>query len=203
MTWARSRMRGAGASLLAACLLLAAAPTLSAQQLGTPVVEVPHSAILTLETDRLFAGSAFGKRVASEIEAESAVLSAENRKMEAELSAEEKQLTERRQTMEPVAFRALADAFDQKVQNIRRTQDAKARALSQKADKSRGSFLRAARPVLETLMVEAGASVILERSSVFLSANASDVTDEAIARIDAAIGDGAKLGDAATDPSDQ
>ncbi|GHG80663.1 OmpH/Skp family outer membrane protein [Pseudodonghicola xiamenensis] len=165
-----------------------------AQQLGTPVApvpEVPHSAILTLESDRLFSESAFGKRVASEIEAESAVLSAENRKMEAELTAEEKQLTERRRAMEPAAFRALADAFDQKVQNIRRTQDSKARALSQKADKARGDFLRAARPVFEALMQEAGASVILERSNVFLSANASDITDEAISRIDAAIGDGA------------
>ncbi len=203
MIRARSRMTGAGAGLLAACLLLAAAPTLSAQQLGTPVVQVPHSAILTLETDRLFAGSAFGKRIASEIEAESAVLSAENRKMEAELTAEEKKLTEQRQTMQPIAFRALADAFDQKVQNIRRTQDAKARALNQKADKARGTFLRAARPVLEALMTEAGASVILERSSVFLSANASDVTDEAIIRIDATIGDGANLGDASTDAPDQ
>ncbi|MGD9866344.1 MAG: OmpH family outer membrane protein, partial [Pseudodonghicola sp.] len=52
--------------------------------------------------------------------------------------------------------------------------------------------LRAARPVLETLMRETGAGVILERNSVFLSANATDITDEAIARIDAAIGDGAQ-----------
>ena len=32
--------------------------------------------------------------------------------------------------------------------------------------------------------------MILERSSVFLSANATDVTDVAISRIDAVIGDG-------------
>lgn len=186
-------------------LLATALPSLG-QQLGTPVtpeLQIPRSAILTVETDRLFSGSAFGKRVAKEIEAESALLAAENRKIELELTDEEKQLTKRRQAMEPGAFRSLADAFDQKVQNIRRTQDAKARALNQKADKARGTFLRAARPVLEALMTEAGASVILERSSVFLSANASDVTDEAIIRIDATIGDGANLGDASTDAPDQ
>jgi len=166
--------------------LLSAAPG-QAQQLG-----LPQTAILTVETDRLFADSAFGRRTANEIEAESAVLAAENRRKEAELTAEEKDLTERRSEMEPEAFRALADAFDEKVQTIRREQDAKARALNQKADKARTEFLRAARPVLEALMREAGAGVILERSSVFLSANATDITDLAIARIDAAIGDGGK-----------
>ncbi len=162
---------------------------MAAQQLG-----LPQSAILTIETDRLFAESAFGQRVANEIEAESAVLAAENRRIEAELTAEEKDLTERRPQMEPEAFRALADAFDEKVQSIRRAQDAKARTLNQKADKARVEFLRAARPMLEALMRESGASVILERNSVFLSANATDITDLAITRIDAAIGDGGGSG---------
>lgn len=158
-----------------------------AQQLG-----LPKTAILTLEADRLFSDSAFGRRVANEIEAESAVLAAENRRIEAELSAEEKDLTARRPDMEPEAFRALADAFDQKVQSNRHTQDAKTRALNQRGDTARVEFYRAARPMLEALMRDAGASVILERSSVFLSSSATDITDLAINRIDAAIGDGAK-----------
>ena len=158
---------------------------MQAQQLG-----LPRSAILTIEADRLFSQSAFGKRTANEIEAESAVLAAENRRIEAELMAEEQDLTARRAQMEPDAFRALADAFDEKVQSIRRSRDAKTRALSQRAEKAQVEFLRAARPVLEALMRETGAGVILERTSVFLSANATDITDLAITRIDAAIGDG-------------
>jgi hypothetical protein len=51
-------------------------------------------------------------------------------------------------------------------------------------------FFRIAAPVLEALMRETGAGVILERSSVFLSANATDVTDLAISRINAVMGDG-------------
>lgn len=184
------------AALIAFCALAMLGPPGShraqAQQLG-----LPQTAILTIEADRLFADSAFGRRVAREIEAESAVLAAENRRIEAELSAEEKQLTARRSEMEPDAFRALADAFDQKVQSNRRTQDAKTRALSQQTDNARVEFYRAARPILEALMREAGAGVILERSSVFLSANATDITDLAITRIDAAIGDGGKPQDPA------
>ena len=77
------------------------------------------------------------------------------------------------------------------MQQIRVEQDAKARALARRGEAAQVEFLQAARPVLESLMRDSGAGVILERSSVFLSANATDVTDAAIARIDAAIGDGA------------
>lgn len=180
----QARNRGlAGAVMLLMLVMLA--PMASAQQLG-----LVQSPILTIESDRLFAESAFGKRVAREVEAESAVLAAENRRIEAELTTEEKDLTDRRPTMEPEGFRTLADAFDQKVQAIRRIQDAKGRALSQRQDASQVTFLRAARPILEDLMREAGAAVILERSSVFLSANVSDITDLAITRIDASLGEG-------------
>lgn len=175
-------------ALTLAALILPLRPG-SAQQLG-----VAQSAILTIETDRMFSDSAFGRRTANEIEADSAVLAAENRRIEADLMAEEKELTARRAEIEPDAFRTLADAFDEKVQSIRKAQDAKARALNQRAEKARVEFLNTARPVLEALMRESGAGVILERSNVFLSANATDITDRAISRIDAAIGDGGKTG---------
>lgn len=170
------------------CPLLVPAPALQAQSLG-----VVQSPILTVESDRLFSDSAFGKRLAREFEAESAVLSAENRRIEAELTAEEKDLTERRPNMEPDAFRVLADAFDEKVNEIRRTQDAKARELTQKRDADRVVYLQSVAPILELMMRESGAAVILERSSVFISANVIDITDDAIRRIDEAIGDGSQL----------
>ena len=167
--------------------LIFGAASAQAQQLG-----MPKSAILTISTDRLFVDSAFGQRIAREVEAESAVLAAENRRIEAELTAEEQDLTKRRPDMASDSFRALADAFDEKVHSNREEQDAKARTLNQIGDTARVEFLQAARPVLEALMRESGAGVILERSSVFLSANATDITDLAIDRIDTVIGDGAK-----------
>ncbi len=149
--------------------------------------------ILTIESERFFAESAFGRRLAEEIEAEGVALAAENRQIEEELTAEEKDLTEKRDTLEADTFRALANAFDTKVQDIRRTQDIKARALNDRRDAGRVAFLRAAGPVLERILVEYSAGVILERNSVFFSSNASDITDLAVTRIDDAIGDGATL----------
>ena len=152
-----------------------------------------QSQILTVESDRLFSESAFGERVAAEIEAEQSVLLAENRKIEAELTAEEKRLTEMRKDMAPADFRAIADAFDQRVQEIRIAQDAKVRAIGELGDKERSLFIRAAQPVLVELMRETGAGIILERRSVFISVDAIDITDKAIGRLDLAIGDGAAL----------
>ncbi|MBL4767554.1 MAG: OmpH family outer membrane protein [Rhodobacteraceae bacterium] len=174
--------------LLLLCGVLLLVPfVLPAQQLG-----MPQSPILTIEPDRLFNESDFGKRVIRQLEAESAVLVAENRKIEAELTAEEKTLTERRASMEPTVFRALANAFDEKVQETRRTQDTKTQELSLLRDANRRIFLQTARPILEALMRDAGAGVILDRDTIFLSANATDITDLAIERINSVLGDGSQ-----------
>ncbi|MFW8634560.1 OmpH family outer membrane protein [Cribrihabitans pelagius] len=202
-------MRGGGRRRLAAALAcLAAAPVLAEtpdpapgsrllQDFGSGAgfrLGAPQSGILTIQPDRLFSESAFGKRVEREIEAAGAVLTAENRRIEAELRAEELELAERRAGMEPAAFRALADAFDEKVQETRRAQDQKLREISQMGEAARRDFMTASLPVLQEIMRETGAGAILEHSSVFLSADSADITSLAIARIDAVLGDGSTSG---------
>ncbi len=157
---------------------------------GTPAVlaqsapgGVVQSQILTIDTERLYLDSDFGKAVAAEFDAKGAALAAENRQIEADLTEEERALTDQRPNMEPAAFREAADAFDTKVQATRRAQDAKTRALNQELEERRVQFLSAAAPVLEDLMRQTGAAVILERRSVFLSANAIDITNVAIERL--------------------
>lgn len=186
--------RVAVAGAFVAALIGLAAPAARAQQglgglFSDPVAASP---VLVVELDRLFAESAFGLRIAAEIEEEGSQLAAENRRIEAELIAEERQITEQRPGLTPEAFRALADAFDEKVQTFRREQDAKVRAIGQRNEEGQRAFLMAAQPVLQDLMTEVGATVLLDRRVVFLSAPAVDVTDAAIERIDAAIGDGSK-----------
>jgi Skp family chaperone for outer membrane proteins len=178
------------ALLLAFALALGLAGAAQAQSLGRV-----QSPILTIESDRLFNESLFGRRVAAEIEADSALLAAENRRIEAELIAEERALTDQRASTDPQAFRVLADAFDEKVRAIRREQDAKARDLGQRTEELRRNFLQAAQPVLEGIMVDAGAAVMLERRNILLAADVIDVTDLAIERINASIGEGGNAPD--------
>ncbi|WP_170606862.1 OmpH family outer membrane protein [Ruegeria arenilitoris] len=173
--------------LRALCILmtLAVVQPAFAQQLG-----LPQSGILTISSDRLFSESEFGKRVFQEIETEGAALAAENERIVEELSKEEKDLTEQRATLTAEEFRPLAEAFDEKVQSHREGQRAKLDALARRSEEARSTFTKLAEPILIGLLRDAGASMILERSYVFLSSDALDITDAAIDRIDTVIGDG-------------
>lgn len=149
-----------------------------------------RSPVLVIDSDELYRESAFGQRILAEVEATRRALAAENRQIEADLTEEERNLTEQRASLDPVTFRDLADAFDEKVRTVRRQQDTKARALGARLDETRGAFLSSAASVLEAMMREAGAAVVLERRSVFLSLNAVDITRVAVTRINAELGDG-------------
>lgn len=154
-----------------------------------------QSPVLTIDSERMFVASDFGQRVAQDFEAQGKILEAENSRIEAELMAEEKELTTKRASLPADRFRVLADAFDTKVEAIRTQQNAKSRALTQTTDTARRQFLIAARPVLEKIMQETNAAIIMERRSIFLSARAIDITDLAIERLNAQVGDGRNLPD--------
>ncbi len=156
--------------------------------------------IVTLDQDRLFSESQFGRSVLARIEAEEAALAAENRKLEAAFEAEERTLTDLRTRLSAPEFRKLADEFDLRVEDVRRAQDARFRALTRRRDEDRTKFFDSALPVLGQLMAEKGAVAIIDRSVIVLGFGRLDITDDAIARLDVELGDG--LQEAAPDQPD-
>lgn len=142
--------------------------------------------LLVIDRDRVLAESKRGKALLAELDADGLVLAEENREIEARLRDEERALTERRPEMDPAAFRAEAEAFDARVQEIRDTQDAKRRDLLARRESLQDRFWEGALPVLARILQEQGAVVVLDRDTVFLSSDIADITAEAIARIDAA-----------------
>jgi len=166
--------------------------SLSAQQAPADLsLGQVRSPVLIIDIERIFSESLFGQRISTELQRQTEELAAENRQIEAALTEEERSLTLRRPDMDVAAFRAAAEEFDTRVQEIRRAQDGKERALQLVVTQGRDAFLAAATPVLAQLMAESGAAVILDRRSVFLGVDLVDVTNIAIAAIDAQIGDGA------------
>ncbi len=198
----QGRAQGLGAAVLA-CTLWAAAGW--AQTDGSVVAPsigvVSASAILTLDQDRMFTQSAYGKAVLARATAADAALAAENRRIEAGLEQEERDLTERRTKMPPDEFANAANAFDAKVEAIRTAQDAKSRDITQQRDADQQRFVQAAGPVLGALMTETGAVAIIDKSVLILSLNSIDITDQAVVRLDAVLGDGTAAAD--PDPSPQ
>ena len=98
----------------------------------------PAAQVLTLDQDRLYAESLYGKALEARAIAANQALAAENRKIEQDLAAEEADLTQKRPTMAAAAFQPLADAFDAKVEQVR-TDEGSARRGAQSLLSSHGS----------------------------------------------------------------
>jgi Skp family chaperone for outer membrane proteins len=145
--------------------------------------------LLILDQERFFLESSFGKASVVRERAASEALEQENKRIEGELAAEEQALTTLRKTLSAEEFSARADAFDAKVERIRTEQDAKFRLLADAREKDRKDFLQVAVPVLGELLSEKQAVAILDKDMIILSLSAIEVTDEAIAKVDAALAD--------------
>ena len=141
--------------------------------------------VLTINQDRLFAETRLGARTSAEFESNARELAAENEEIERGLIARELELTEMRPTLPVDEFKVLADAFDAEVQQIRAEQDEKARALSRSRETMRQEFFAEVADIIAGIVRERGAIIVLDRREVFLSADGIDITDEAIARVNA------------------
>ena len=173
-------MRAARLAAILAALVLPAPAQEAARQADpvSPIVVIDREAVLT--------GTVLGRSLLEEIDAASAALAAENDEIEAALSAEEIEITRQRPNLSPEEFRALADTFDARVQAMRETQDAKTRALLERRERLGERFWEEVLPLLGEVASARGALIVLDRTAVFLSSDTVDITQETIARIDAA-----------------
>ena len=197
---AKVRRGGGGLALAVALGLCLLAPAVFAQT-AAPVASQAQLPVLTLDFERLFEGSRWGQRIAADLAAELAALSAENNRIAEDLIAEEKALTDRRAAMSSQAFRAEADAFDERATGIRAAQKSKAQALTQDHEMARQAFFTALAPLIDEVLAGHGAVVVLDRRVIIRGLEAADITDDLVALADQRLGDGLGLAPGATAPS--
>lgn len=173
------------------CLgLIALAPAMAPLPAAAQDVGIAQSEVLVIDPERLFEETEFGQRMAAEHQAAREALAARNRKLEAELEAEEQRLTDIRPETSAEAFREMADAFDARVQEIRRDSERRVRDLERDRERMPIVFLRTVEPVILEVMQEAGGVAILDARTVLFRSDAIDITEMTAERIDAAIGAG-------------
>ena len=177
--------------LLTGAVLVAAPVATFAQQSDSAGVTQPQSPVLTLDWERLYAESQWGKRVAQEIDAASADLRQENNRIAGQLEAEERDLTTRRATMVSADFQAAAEAFDKRATEIRAAQKAKADAIQRQLNAERQAFIAAAMPLIDEVLAARGAAVVLDSRVIIRGLASADITVDLAQRVDAEIGDGA------------
>lgn len=184
-------MKTGRAILAAALFCLGSAPTLAVSQ----NVGILQSEILVVDPERLFEDSDLGRKMLSEYQAERETLAAENQELAAELEAEEQRLTDIRAETSPEDFREQADAFDARVQQIRADSERRVRDLERKRERMPVEFLNQVDEIILDIMRASGGVVLMDQRSVILRAEAVDITDRAIARINQEFGGDADLQD--------
>lgn len=171
--------------ILTACLSLQSPIVAVAQTYPTSEQLLP---VATINQDRLFSGSMFGKSFNRKFQEDAGILAEENRRIEAELEAEENDLTQKRKELSNVEFRKLAEVFNDKVEVIRRDQARKLNNLNASLIQAQRAFFVQAQPIIVELMQDHGIQFILNDQAVFMSGNSGDITDSAIERIDQVLG---------------
>lgn len=187
MIWRGTLILGKIAAQGALCALLLMNSAVRAQE---PQMAVGASPILLLDQDALFKRSKFGQALRAELTAQAASVESDTRRLDAELEAEERSLTEKRAQMSPENFAPLAAAFDQKVQRLRAEREAAAAELRAREVAGRQKFFETAAKVIGDFMVEKGAVAIIDKGAVIVSLSSLDVTDAVIAKLDEVLGNG-------------
>ena len=140
--------------------------------------------IASINRDRLFSESAYGRALLVRLSNRQQALVAENDKLRVELEQEERELTDLRKQITPEEFAPLAAAFDEKVKQIRQTQEEKSTKLSEELDSARFKFFRQSEDIIRQLMAERGIVYVLDEQAVLLTTGEGDITALAIERLD-------------------
>lgn len=149
--------------------------------------------VATIDQDKLFSKSQFGKSFNQKFQNDATLLTEENRSIESELAIEEADLTQKRKELQNIEFRKLAEIFNNKVETIRRDQSQKLNDLNASRIQAQRAFFAQAKPIIIDMMQELGIQFILNDQAIFMSGNSGDITDDAIQRIDQVLGAGVPL----------
>jgi len=164
--------------LILALLALGSAPALAAPP--------PAPKVVVLDRVGLLQYSKVGRSVAQQLEAL-------NNQTKANFEAQQKSLVAESQALRTqVAIMAAdqrqkkEDAFNAKVRNLEETAQRRAAQIQQAGQVAQAAVAQALGPIVEELVKERGANMVLDKQAVvFSNSNAFDITADAIARLDA------------------
>ena len=140
--------------------------------------------ILIVEREKLLVGSMAGQEVLAQGQKVRDSLEEEGKRLDDAFRAEELDLTRLRPTMAPEEFRALAEAFDDKVVATRLQQKDLVEEENRLVQQRHNEFFADVGPVLFQMMVEKGASAIIDADRVLVANHSLNITQEVIKRLD-------------------
>ncbi len=141
--------------------------------------------ILVLNQERLLRSSEVGQALLAQENQMKESHQQEGLRLDAELEAEERDLTRKRDELVSEEFEKLAIEFDAKVVAVRRDHQQKSEALAVELEKLRQAFFADIVPIVAGIMQERGASLVFEQRNVLFTGKDVDITQDVIDRLDA------------------
>ncbi|QIE56079.1 OmpH family outer membrane protein [Pikeienuella piscinae] len=170
-------MRRGGSWIAAALLALAVWPAVSQE-----TVKEGAPPILIVDREKALRESRPAASLGEQERNARIALKKELDKLRAELEEEEANIAAMREIAPKDVFEARVRAFDIRVRDARRESQEKGEALQARFVAARRDLAAALEPVLQELLDETGASLIVDARTVLAARSGADVTEEVIRR---------------------
>lgn len=182
-------LRGApAAALLAAAVACGAGGSVSAQTTAPEATEAQsgaRSGILIFDRDKALRESLPARRIADAEREARAALREELDQLRLDLEKEEAEITVLRESGPRDVFEERVRAFDRQVREARVESQRRGEAHQTRFTEARRRLAAALQPLLQEMLAEMGASIVVDARNVVAARPGSDLTAEIIRRVDA------------------
>ena len=146
--------------------------------------DYPNTSIGIIEINRIIGESKAGKDVSKQFEKIRKKVEGTFEATEKKMLEERNKLIEEKKIIAPEAFEVKAKAYEEKLQNYQVDKQKKVQKLESVVRESQSSILKVVEPILEDISSDFGITVIMEKNSVWLSAESMNLTDLIIKELD-------------------
>ena len=145
--------------------------------------DYPNTSIGVIDINRILTEAKAAVQAAKQIEEIAIKIEDEIKESDKEIINEQNQLIEAQAIMAPEAFEAKRKEYESRVNNYNSERQAKLMKIDELIAVARNDVLIALKPILEEISNEMGITILLEKESVYLSADKMDISDAVLKKL--------------------
>ena len=147
------------------------------------MADYPNTSIGVIDVNKILTDADASITAAEQIEKIAIEIEKEIKVSDDEIIKEQNLLIESQSIMAPEAFEAKRNEYESKVQKYNNERQSKLMKIDELIAVSRNDILSAIKPILEEISNEKGITIILEKTSIMLSAEKMDITNEVLKKL--------------------
>lgn len=145
--------------------------------------DLPKVSLLIIDFERVSTDSRVGQDITAQIQQHASKINTWQSNIEAALNGERQELERQQTIIAPDAFEQMALAFQQKANGANNQLQSLRENLRNVGGQAQLEIDRVLKPIVNTFMAEKGATVVMDKRVVWLSAGGFDLTTQVIERL--------------------